>query len=149
MSSWEHYRVLFSLRTDVGGCRTCRHLCAPSDISASPLCCHILGASRSWSMRCCTAISFIFLIQNWRDRPRIFPIIHLESSKKDLITRLCTRKREEQKDKAFDFHAILQRLSKIDLPDPDSTRELEEIYKEMTVSLIDLTESLRILAQLL
>ena len=63
----------------------------------------------------------------------------------DLVDGICSRRARDPKDKAFAVRAVLQRLLKRDLPSPDYQVSTEEIYTEMSVHLIQATESLDLL----
>jgi len=63
----------------------------------------------------------------------------------DLVEGLSTREAEHDKDKAFALQSILQRLLRTELPAPNYSRPLEEIYKELTIHVIQVTNSLQLL----
>lgn len=63
----------------------------------------------------------------------------------DLANAICAREAGEIRDKAFALQAILQRLMEKELPVPNSSRLVDDIYEELTVRVLDATQSLQFL----
>lgn len=92
---------------------------------------------------------FIFLLSSVRwmtlQIPRVKSAFQQEVPTEDLVDGITSRKARDPKDKAFALRAILQKMSKDDLPVPDYNCSLGQIYKELCVQLIQATGSLHLL----
>ena len=73
------------------------------------------------------------------------PSFERKGSVIDLVDGLCTRKATKPGDKAFALRGILQQVAVSKLLPPKYSRPLEQIYKELTVHVLEVTESLQLL----
>jgi len=63
----------------------------------------------------------------------------------NLVKGLCTRECSDIKDKALAMHAVLQRLSSLDVQLTDTTLPVRKSYRELSKNIIEVTRSLALL----